>query len=281
MPTFDTPAPIDATVDVITGDIRIAASERHDTVVEVRPHDPSSEFDVRTAAQTRVEFADGKLLVKSPKPLLVYLTTRSTGVDVTVALPAGSHVKALTGQGDVRLEGAYGDCAVRTHHGDVVVHRTADLRATTLSGRITVDRIAGDAQITGSGDLELTEVTGTAKVKNLDGPSWIGHAGGDVSVNSAHGDISIDRAGPRVVARTAHGSVRLGEVARGAAVLQTASGAIEVGVRKGTSAWLDVKSSSGTVHNELTAGDGPAGGDETAEIRARTLDGDILIRRAA
>jgi len=281
MPTFDTPEPITAMIDVITGDIRVVAGDRDDTVVEVTPRDPSSDLDVRTAAQTRVEFADGKLLVKSPKPLLVYLTTRSTGVDVRVALPAGSHVTGTTGQGDVRLEGDYGDCAVRTHDGDIVAHRTGRLRATTLHGRISADRIAGDAHVTGSGDVQLTEITGAASVKNLDGPSWIGAAGGNVSVNSAHGDIDIDRAGPKVVARTAHGSVRLGEIAHGAAVLQTASGRIEVGVRAGTAAWLDLKSSYGNVHSELSTGDGPVAGDATAEIRARTLDGDILVRRAA
>jgi DUF4097 and DUF4098 domain-containing protein YvlB len=100
-------------------------------------------------------------------------------------------------------------------------------------------------------------------------------------VSSAHGDITIDRAGPQVVARTAYGSVRLADVTRGSAVLKTASGEIEVGIRHGTAAWLDVKSSSGSVRNELEATGGPEGPQETAQIRARTWDGDIVIRRAA
>lgn len=281
MPTFETPTAITATIEIVAGDIRVIAGDRDDTVVELRPRDESSELDVKTAAQTRVEYANGKLTVKSPKPLQVYFTRKSASVDVTVELPTGSHVSGTTAHGDVYCEGSLGDCRFRTYDGDIGLHQTGSLRATTMNGRITADRVGGDAHITGSGDVQLTEVAGAAYVKNLNGPSWIGQAGGDVHVNSAHGDISIDRAGPQVVARTAYGSVRLGEVARGSVTLQTASGEIEVGIRHGTAAWLDVKSSAGNVRNELEAGGGPEGPEETCQIRARTWDGDIVIRRAA
>jgi DUF4097 and DUF4098 domain-containing protein YvlB len=281
MPTFDTPTAISATIDIVAGDIRLLAGDRAETVVEVRPRDESRDLDVKTAAQTRVEYANGKLIVKSPKPLQVYFTSRSTNVDVTIELPAGSSVTGTTADGDISCDGSLGDCRFRTYSGDIVLHRTGALRATTMSGRITADRVDGAAYITGSGDVQLTEVTGAAHIKNLNGPSWIGQAGGDVHVNSAEGDISVDRAGHQVVARTAHGSVRLAEVARGSAVLQTASGEIEVGIRPGTAAWLDVKSFAGNVRNELEAGGAPEGPEQTAQIRARTLDGDITIRRAA
>jgi hypothetical protein len=42
-----------------------------------------------------------------------------------------------------------------------------------------------------------------------------------------------------------------------------------------------VKSSAGSVRNGLEAGGGPDGPEETAQVRARTLDGDIIIRRSA
>jgi DUF4097 and DUF4098 domain-containing protein YvlB len=281
MPTFATPTAISATIDIVAGDIRVVAGDRADTVVEVRPRDESHDLDVKTAAQTRVDFADGKLTVKSPKPLLVYFGPWSAAVDVIVELPAGSDLRATTAQGDLLCRGVLGDCSLRTYDGDIALHRAESLRATTTSGRITADRVAGEAHVTGSGDVMLAEVGGAANVKNLNGPSWIGQAGGDVNVNSAHGDVVIDRAGPQVVARTAHGDVRLGEVARGSAVLQTASGEIEIGIRHGTAAWLDVKSSFGRIRNELQPGDAPHQPEETAQIRARTLDGDIVVRRTA
>ncbi len=49
MPVFDTPEPIIATIEVGVGDIRIAASEREDTVVEVRPSDSSRSADQQAA----------------------------------------------------------------------------------------------------------------------------------------------------------------------------------------------------------------------------------------
>ena len=67
MPTFDTREPISATIDVVTGDVRITAGDVATTVVEVRPSDASNQEDVRAAEQTRVEYADGQLLVKAPK----------------------------------------------------------------------------------------------------------------------------------------------------------------------------------------------------------------------
>jgi DUF4097 and DUF4098 domain-containing protein YvlB len=254
MPTFATPEPIVATIDVIAGDVRIIADDRTDTVVEVRARDDANDLDAKTAAQTRVEFGDGKLTVKSPKPPRVYFGWKSAAVDVTVRLPAGSRVHVTTAQGDILCRGVLGDCAVRTYDGDIALHQVGGLRATTMNGRVTVDRIAGDAHVTGSGEVMLAEVGGAASVKNLNGPSWIGQAGGDV---------------------------RLGHVARGSAVLQTASGEIEIGIRHGTAAWLDVKSSSGSIRNHLELGGAPDGSRETAQIRARTFDGDIVVRRAA
>lgn len=281
MAAFDTPTPISATIDIVAGDIRVIASDRADTVVEVRPRDESNDLDVKTAAQTRVDYADGKLTVKSPKPLRVYFSGKAANVDVTIDLPAGSHVRGITADGDLLCEGRLGDCMLRTYDGDISLHQAGSARLTTTNGRIIADRVVGDAHVTGSGDVQLTEVGGAAYVKNLNGLSWIGQAGGEISVYSAHGDITIDRAGSQVVARTANGSVRLGEVARGSAVLQTASGEVEVGIRSGTAAWLDVKSSSGRVRNELEATGGPEEPEETVQIRARTWDGDIVIRRAA
>ncbi len=42
MPSFDTREPISATVDVVTGDVRITAGDVASTVVEVRPSDASN-----------------------------------------------------------------------------------------------------------------------------------------------------------------------------------------------------------------------------------------------
>ncbi|SCD44905.1 hypothetical protein GA0115244_103821 [Streptomyces sp. DvalAA-19] len=62
--------------------------------------------------------------------------------------------------------------------------------------------------------------------------------------------------------------------------METSYGAIEVGVRQGTAAWLDVSSGSGRVRNALTESQATEGAEDTVKIHARTRHGSIDIRRA-
>ena len=73
MPTFDTPAPISVTVEFGVGDLRVTATDRTDTVVEVRPTESGAEAsDVAAAEQTRVEYANGALAREGPEGLAVH-----------------------------------------------------------------------------------------------------------------------------------------------------------------------------------------------------------------
>ena len=67
MPIFETPQPISVTVELSAGDLRITATDRSDTVVEVRPSNAEDASDVKAAEQTRVDYADDKLTVIGPK----------------------------------------------------------------------------------------------------------------------------------------------------------------------------------------------------------------------
>ena len=81
-------------------------------------------------------------------------------------------------------------------------------------------------------------------------------------------------------AKTANGDVRITGVSRGEVVLETAAGELEVGIREGTAAWLDVATQFGAVHNTLGTDDAPGPSDSTVEVRARTAVGDILVGRS-
>ena len=283
MPTYETPNPITATVEVVLGDLRIAAADRADTVVEVRPSDPASDADVRAADQTRVEYDDGLLLVKTPKQRGLGLFGKPGSVDVTVDLPARSKIQVEIGAGGVRTTGALAAGRVKCGAGDVHLDRVlgGQLTIETGAGRIEVDTVAGRADIsTGSGRLQVREIDGPAVVKNSNGDSWIGLVTGDLRINAANGDIAVDRAGGSVVASTANGDIRVGAVARGTASLKTGFGEVEVGISAGTAAKLDVSTSFGRVRNQLESTEGPQETDETVDLRARSSYGDIVIRRA-
>ena len=245
----------------------------------MRPTDPSDEEDLKAAEQTRVEYADEQLLVKAPK-LRSWLSKRGGSIDVTIELPAGSHVHSTLGLGDVHCDGRLGDCRIKTGLGRIRLDSSDTLNLRTGAGDITVDRATGRAEVTtGSGDVRLGELDRGAVIKNSNGDTWVGVAGDDVRLSAANGSIAVDLAQASVGAKSANGDVRLGEVVRGSVVLETKIGDLEVGIREGTAALLDVSSQFGRVHNTLAAADAPEPSAETVEVRARTSIGEIAIRR--
>src|SRR3954465_13181786 len=94
MPTFDPPEPIIAAIDTVAGHVRINASDRSDTVVDVRPTTESEDADVQAARQALVEYEGGRLTVTASRSRLRSLLGRPPSIDVTVDLPAGSRVHA-------------------------------------------------------------------------------------------------------------------------------------------------------------------------------------------
>ncbi|MFH8978684.1 DUF4097 family beta strand repeat-containing protein [Streptomyces sp. NPDC017890] len=278
MPSFDTPEAISATARVEAGSIQFAAGDRIDTVVEVRPRDPEKDVDVRAADQTEVTYASGVLTVRTPK---AGLFGRTGTVDVTVELPTGSHVDLTGAWTQVLGEGRLGEVRVKTSSGDVRLDATGPLKLTASHGTISVDRVEGAAEITtSSGSLRVGLLDGPAVLKNSHGTTTVGAATGELRVSGANGDIDIARAEDSVTATTAHGTLRVADAVRGTVQLETGYGAIEVGVREGTAAWLDVHSGSGQVRNSLTASETPHKTEDTVQVRARTRYGNIDVRRA-
>ncbi len=281
MTTFDTPDPIAVDLEVGVGDVRIEASDRVDTTVGVRPSDPAKPADVRAAEQTRVEYANGHLTVKGPSGWRQWVSHRGDSIDVAISLPAGSRLQAEVGVAALRATGRLGEFRAKVGVGDVSLEEVGALNLKTGAGDVTVDRVAGRAEVvTGSGGVRIGRIEGTAWVKNSNGDTWIGEAGGDARASTASGTITIDRAGAGVVAKSAHGRVHLGEVAHGTAVAESALGDLEIGVRDGVPAWLDLHTKFGRVRNELDASERPASGEDSVEVRAHTSMGDIVIHRS-
>jgi DUF4097 and DUF4098 domain-containing protein YvlB len=282
MPSFDTPEPISVTLELGVGDIRIVASDRTDTIVEVRPSDEAKKSDVTAAEQTRVEYANGRLVIKAAKSWRKY-TFRGGGesIAVQIHLPSGSQVRGEAGVAALHCTGRLGECHVRTGVGDISVDQAGDpVEIKTGFGDITVGRAAGHADVTtGSGAVRIGNVDGSAVIKNSNGDTWIGEVTGDLRVHAANGKIVVDRAHAAVAAKSANGDVRLGEVAHGAVIAETALGKVDIGVSDGVAAWLDLNTGFGNVQSDLDAAERPAAGEDTVEVRARSAFGDITVRR--
>jgi hypothetical protein len=280
MPTFDTRQPITATIYVLVGDVRISSGDHSATVVDVRPSNASSDEDVKAAELTRVEYAGEQLVVKAPKPRSWLSRSGAASIDVTIELPAGSQVHAFGQAADFRCDGRLGDCQIKTGLGHIRLDCADTLSLKSAIGDISVQRATGHAEVAvGSGDVRLGELDSSAVIKSSNGDTWVGVARGDVRLSAANGSIAVDVAHASVVAKVANGDVRLGEVVRGSVVLVAQLGDLEVGIREGTAAWLDVRATAGKVHNALDAAEAPEPSAETVEVRARTAVGEIAIRR--
>jgi Putative adhesin len=282
MRTFDTPEPISITVGLGVGDIRIAASDRADTAVDVRPSDPAKKADVSAAQQTKVEYAGGRLDIRAPKPWRKWTPWGGHGsVDVRIDVPAGSTLSGESSVGSLSCSGRIGSCRFRIGVGDIRVEEAGPIELVTGAGDIDVDAVERGAEVkTGSGAVRIRSVDGTAVVRNGNGETWLGEVTGDARVSAANGNISVDVAREGAVAKTANGNVRLGDVERGTVVAQSAFGAIEVGVREGVAAWLDLDTKFGHVKNDLDVADRPGRGEDAVEVHASTSYGDISVRRS-
>jgi DUF4097 and DUF4098 domain-containing protein YvlB len=278
MPSFDTPEPISVTAYVYAGSIQFSAGDRLDTVVEVRPRDPKKDLDVRTADQTEVAYASGILTVTTPKANLL---GRGGTVDVAVELPTDSNIDVTGAGARVLGEGRLGEVRVTTSAGDVRLDRTGPLHLKASHGSTTIDRVEGMAEITSStGNVRVGLVDGPAVLKNSHGTTTVGTVTGELRVNGANGAIDIARAEASVTGTTTNGLLRVAEVACGTVQLETSNGSIEVGIREGTAAWLDVSSNRGQVRNALAASEAPEQTEDTVKVRARTNWGNIDVLRA-
>ncbi|MBM2623774.1 DUF4097 family beta strand repeat protein [Actinoplanes sp. LDG1-06] len=280
MPEFDTPESITVTLDLAVGNLRVAASERTTTVVEVRPTDEHDESDVEAVGQVRVDYANGTLRVTGPKRYFDF-SRKTRSVDVNIELPLDSRVSAEFAAGGIRCEGRLGQSRFKSSAGDIWLERTGPLRLSTAAGHVTVDTVDGDAEITThSGRMQIGEVNGSATIKNSNGETIIDAVTGDLRVRSANGDIAVERAGAGVDAKTANGNIRVGEVVRGQVTLGTSMGNLDVGIAPGTAAWLEVNTSFGHVRNEMQNATQPDDTDRIVEVRGRTSYGDILIHHS-
>ncbi len=282
MPVFDTPEPITAGVAFDAGTLRVVAGDAARTTVEVRPGQAGRDADVKAAERTRVDFVNGTLSVKGPKDRSPF--SKGSSLDVEITLPAGSALRVDTGLAHVTARGTLGDCEIKTGAGDLQVEQGAGLRLTTGHGDVSVGRVDGALRVTASGEIRVGDVTGTVTVKNSNGTTDLGAIGGDIEVKASNGAVTVGSAAGDVRLRTANGALRVRELVRGTAVLETAAGQIEIGIREGTAAWLDVRTSAGAVRQPLAEAEAPAASTDAdtdvVKVRARTGLGDITVSRA-
>jgi DUF4097 and DUF4098 domain-containing protein YvlB len=194
MQKFATAAAVTAHLDIPAGGIRLIASDRTDTTVEVRPANPAKNRDVKAAEETTVSYADGVLRITAPTPK--NQAFGSTGaVEVTVELPAGSDVEGKTATAEFHTVGRLGEVTYDSAHGSVKLEETAGARIDLQAGDIQVGRLGGAARVsTAKGDITITEaVRGEVTLCTEAGNITVGAASGTsatLDAGTAYGRIA-------------------------------------------------------------------------------------------
>ncbi|MEC3913432.1 hypothetical protein [Nocardia sp. CDC160] len=203
MNTFNTPGPVGVEIDVLCGNVSVAASDRGDTVVEVLPTDGTKKADVRAAERTRVEMVGGVVRVTMPKDWRTYTPFGgNASIEVSIQVPTGSRVKAQAGVGNIRGAGGLGECELELALGDIVVERPlGSVSAKNCKGDIRIgEAVRGAMRLqTSMGDLEIGIRPGSAV--QVETTSQNG------SARSAMGPVATGPDTVHVFAQTALGNV--------------------------------------------------------------------------
>jgi DUF4097 and DUF4098 domain-containing protein YvlB len=275
---FDTTGPIRLRLEFGAGDVSLDASDTTTTTVDLQPVGDDDES--RAAIdQTIVEQRGDEIFVKVPRGRLL---RRSPKLRLRMVLPVGSTVSAELQSADLVATGEYGTTDVSSGSGDVTVTTIAgDARVTMGSGDVALALVTGTCQLkAGSGSVRVERAGGATNVGTGSGDVVVARAAADVSVKSGSGDVRVDDAVGSVVVMSGSGNLQIGRVAAGKVSAKAASGDVQIGVAAGTAAWLDLNTISGDVVNGLEDATAPAPGEPVVEIRATTVSGDVLIRRA-
>ncbi|GAA2631829.1 DUF4097 family beta strand repeat-containing protein [Actinomadura fulvescens] len=215
MQKFDTPGPIAAVLDIPAGRVRFIAADRADTLVEVLPADASKGRDVKVAEQAEIEFVDGVLRIEASAKNRVLGS--SGAIEVTVQLPAGSHVEATAASAEFRAVGRFGDVRFQGAHGSIKLDEVAGVRLSTDAGDVEVGRLNGPAEVsTGKGDIRIAEaVRGTVVLRTQAGQVSVGAAAGvsaSLDARTSHGRISNGLNNDGVAELEIHATTAYGDI---------------------------------------------------------------------
>jgi DUF4097 and DUF4098 domain-containing protein YvlB len=257
--------PVDISIDSwASGSIVVSGEPTSTLSVEVVPSGPGADVQ-DLLSQVQVDFDDGQLYIRGPRSAGF---RRRRGLDLTIKAPEGSSCAAKTASGDLSFVGELSALTVETASGDTT--------AASVSGDVTVQSASGDVLLDAAGgDIAIRTASGDVRVSRV---------GGYARLSTASGDVAVGYCAGSVTAETASGDIRLGAVATGQVELRSASGDLEVAVVPGIGVYLDLASTSGSLHSDLDPSDGDDGHDESGapvRITCRTLSGDIRIVRAA
>jgi hypothetical protein len=289
---FDTPGEVEIRVENKAGPVRLRTHTTPTTEVEVMATGPMGQEAV---AHTLVEHTDlgGRHRISIEVPhrggLVRSLFRSGTDVLVTVQLPEGAAIDVTAAAGPVTAEGRFGDSSIATASGTMSVGAVdGGFEARSASGNVTVGSVAGKTDIaTASGSVRCGRLLGPGHLKTASGDIAVEVARGRLTVRTASGDFTAGELADGGQFETVSGDSDIGRLVAGRSSIKSVSGNVTVGVARGTAVIVDAETFTGNLSSEIELGedepagdDGPAHDGPRAELRARTVSGDLRIERA-
>ena len=287
---FDVDGPLEIDVELGCGRVEIALIDEPGASVELK-HDPAAggswthglaslmgwvndrfgdpdttrDAPAQAREGARIELTGRRLTIRNGHGQFRMMPLELVPVALTVRAPSGSHLALRSGESTVTVTGAAGRVSIAGGSGDIAVDR-ADGRA--------------DIKI-GSGALRLGPMLGGLRARSGSGEIEVSSVGGPTTLVTGSGDVWLGAVQSDVLARTGSGDLVVADAACGDVELVTGSGEIRVGVRPGTAAMVDLRSSTGQARSELKVSDRPPADGPRLRVRGRTRSGSAVITTAA
>lgn len=278
--SFPVDGPINVSVRLGAGNVRIVATNANEAVVDLQPGD-ANDKSLKVIERSRVDLSANALRVDVPRTNSSMFTGRTPAVDADITVPLNSTVRVEVGSADVVLKGGLDDVSVTSGSGDVNAASCRDISVKTGSGDIAVDD--GDAvkAHSGSGDVNVRRCTGRINAQSASGDIDIDHIHADSRAKTSSGDVSVGTVEAGLDGNAASGDVKVGSAASGHVSVSTASGGVVIGVPHGTAAHLDCSSVTGRLTSELDDADAPGEEERKVAVAVRTVSGSIRIVRSS
>lgn len=191
-------------VSTRSGRVTIRAEQRSDIAVESgRASVAESSSDGRQVALSSAGGGSGRIDVRCP-----------AGTDITVG----------TASGQVDLQGRFGE-----------------VRVTSASGSIHVDRAARIDLRSASGNVEVGQCDGACRIQTMAGRASVGQTV-QVAVSTVSGMVRVDSVAGAVQVNTASGRVEVGSGGGGDITVKTMSGGVTVRLARGIRPALRLRS---------------------------------------
>jgi DUF4097 and DUF4098 domain-containing protein YvlB len=187
-------------------------------------------------------------------PLGELLEVKGESAGVVLRVPIGTDLIVGSHSGGVRLAGPLGSVRITTRSGSVAIEQCTGLDARTVSGRVDVGSIDGDAHIrVGSGRITIEHIGGELTATSVSGRITVTHAAGPVQATSVNGRVAI-------------GMDRAADVR-----CESVSGRVELVLPDGTRPNASMRSVTGRSECSLDDGD-------DCRVWCRTVSGRISLR---